>query len=167
MPNILGTKSLAELQGVHPRLFAMVNRAIWLTQQDFGVHDGLRTVAEQREYLATGVSKTMNSKHLRQPDGYGHAVDLVPYINGKLRWEWPPIYIIASAVAQACHEQKLGMIWGGCWDRKFPEDFGNGSPKAMRAMVDGYVQRRTQQMVAQGKKPRVFIDGPHFELRSR
>lgn len=161
----LGPKSKQELQGVHPRLVECVNLAIVRTTQDFGVHDGLRTVEEQRKYLASGVSKTMDSKHLRQPDGYGHAVDLVPYINGKLRWEWPPIYQVAAAVARAAHECKLALVWGGVWDRRFPEDFGNCSPQAMRSMVDGYVARRRQALLAAGKKPRVFIDGPHFELR--
>jgi peptidoglycan L-alanyl-D-glutamate endopeptidase CwlK len=40
----------------------------------------------------------MNSRHLIRSDGFGHAVDLVPWINGKPRWEWKPIYHIAAAV---------------------------------------------------------------------
>ncbi len=165
MPYSLGPKSLRELQGVHPRLVECVKIAIARTSQDFGVHDGLRTPEEQRRYVMSGVSQTMNSKHLPQRDGFGHAVDLVPYIEGKLRWEWPPIFFIASAVAQAAHECKLGLIWGGVWDRRFPEDFGNCSPKSMRSMVDGYSDRRRAQLLAQGKKPRVFLDGPHYEIR--
>lgn len=162
----LGPKSLQELQGVHPRLVECVTRAIAISSQDFGVHDGLRTLAEQRTYLASGVSKTMNSKHLRQPDGFSHAVDLVPYINGQLRWEWPPIFVIASAMFAAAHEVRLGLVWGGVWDRRFPEDFGNGSPKSLRAMVDGYTERQRKRLLDAGKKPRVFLDGPHFEIRS-
>jgi peptidoglycan L-alanyl-D-glutamate endopeptidase CwlK len=77
----LGARSLAELEGVHPKLVEVVKRSIELTTQDFAVHDGLRTIAEQREYVRRGVSKTMNSMHMRQEDGYGHAFDLVPYIS--------------------------------------------------------------------------------------
>lgn len=161
----LGSKSIRELHGVHPRLVECVKVAISRTAQDFGVHDGLRTVEEQRRYVMAGTSHTMRSKHLPQSDGFGHAVDLVPYINGSLRWEWPPIYLIASAMAQAAHECKLGLIWGGVWDRRFPEDFGNCSPKSIRSMVDGYVERRRKILLDAGKKPRVFLDGPHYELR--
>lgn len=166
MGHVLGAKSLAELQGVHPKLVECVKIAITRTQQDFGVHDGLRTLEEQRRNVMAGVSKTMNSKHLRQSDGYSHAVDLVPYINGQLRWEWPPIFVIASAMFAAAHEVRLGLIWGGVWDRRFPEDFGNGSPKSLRAMVDGYTERQRKRLLDAGKKPRVFLDGPHFEIRS-
>ena len=45
---------------------------------DFSVREGVRTPETQKEYVAKGVSKTMASKHLIQPDGYGHAVDLYP-----------------------------------------------------------------------------------------
>lgn len=86
MPYSLGSKSRAELKGVHPDLVGVVERAIQITTQDFSVHDGLRTEAEQREYVRTGASQTMNSMHRTQADGFGHAVDLVPFINGKLRW---------------------------------------------------------------------------------
>ena len=161
----LGPRSLAELKGVHPRLVECVTRAIALTTQDFGVHDGLRTPEEQRKYLMSGASTTMNSMHLRQRDGFSHAVDLVPYIDGRLMWEWPVIWPIATAMAQAAHECRLGLIWGGVWDRRFPEDFGNCSPKSMRSMVDAYTERRRKALIAAGKKPRVFLDGPHFEIR--
>jgi peptidoglycan L-alanyl-D-glutamate endopeptidase CwlK len=156
MAYVLGSRSLAELEGVHPRLQAVVRRAIELTEQDFGVHDGLRTEAEQREYVRRGVSQTMNSKHMKQADGYGHAVDLVPYVNGKLRWEWEPIYVIAAAVNQAARELNVSLRWGGCWDVSF--NTLQPTPAAMEAAVDAYVGRRR----AAGK--RSFIDGPHYEL---
>lgn len=157
MPYSLGQRSLDELRGVHPRLVQCVQLAIQRTAVDFAVHDGLRTAKEQREYLRTGVSTTMNSKHLIQRDGYGHAVDLVPYVNGKLRWEWELIYPIAAAMRSAAAELRLSLIWGGVWDRSFPQTF-RGSVGDMRYQVEQYSARRR----AAGK--RVFIDGPHFEL---
>lgn len=156
MAFLLGRASLAELDGVHPKLIGVVQRAIVLTAQDFTVHDGLRTEAEQQENVRRGVSKTMDSKHMRQADGYGHAVDLVPYVNGKLRWEWPPIYVIAAAVRQAAHEQGVKLIWGGVWDRPF--ETIEPTPKACEQAVAAYVQRRR----AAGRS--AFIDGPHYEL---
>lgn len=152
----LGGKSLAELEGVHPVLVRVVKRAIEITTQDFSVHDGLRTIAEQREYVRRGVSKTMNSMHMKQPDGFGHAVDLVPYINGQLRWEWKPIFVIASAVRNAAAELDVPLVWGGVWDRDFL--LLEPSPADMEKAVNSYVARRR----ALGKT--AFIDGPHWQM---
>lgn len=145
---ILGTRSLAELNGVHADLLAVVKRAIAITPQDFSVHDGLRTLDEQRELVASGASKTMDSRHLT-----GHAVDLVPVINGKLRWEWEPIYKIAEAVRVAARELNVALVWGGAWDQAFTESDG-----PVEHLRDAYAQRIRDA----GKKP--FLDGPHFEL---
>lgn len=144
----LGTRSLAELKGVHPDLVAVVKRAIVLTVQDFSVHDGIRTLAEQQRLVAAGASQTLDSRHIT-----GHAVDLVPYINGKLRWEWPPIYRIADAVRVAARENGTPIRWGGAWDVDFTDS--TASPEDL---VSGYVGRRRKSGL------RAFIDGPHFEL---
>ncbi|GAB3257075.1 M15 family metallopeptidase [Chitinimonas naiadis] len=144
----LGKGSLAELEGVHPDLVKVVKRAIALTAQDFAVHDGKRTVAEQQKLVAAGASQTMDSRHLS-----GHAVDLVPYINGKLRWEWPPIYQIADAVRIAARELNVEIRWGGAWDVDF-----NSSTDSPEDLVAAYVARRKKAGL------RAFIDGPHFEL---
>lgn len=152
----LGERSLAELEGVHFALVGVVKKAITLTRQDFSVHDGLRTVAEQREYVRRGVSKTMNSMHMKQPSGWGHAVDLVPYINGQLRWEWKPLFVIAEAVRAAASELKVDLVWGGVWDRDFL-DLGTTAADMEKA-VNSYVARRR----ALGKT--AFIDGPHWQM---
>ncbi len=156
MTYTLRNASRAELVGVHPKLIDVVERAITLSEQDFTVHDGLRTEAEQREYVRRGVSKTMASKHMKQSDGFSHAVDLVPFINGQLRWEWKPIFVIASAVHRAAIERDVRLIWGGVWDRPF-EQLG-GSPAELEQAVNNYVTRRR----AAGKT--AFIDGPHYQL---
>jgi len=150
----LGTGSLEELKGVHPILVGVVKRTIEITTVDFTVHDGLRTRAQQQSYVDRGVSKTMNSKHLPQEDGYGHAVDLVPYIEGKLRWEWKPIFHIACAFDQAATEHNVRIRWGGVWDR-IMLDYG-GSPEAIEKAVAEYCRRHPGPD---------FIDGPHYELK--
>jgi len=152
MSFILGSRSRAELRGVHPDLVRVVERAIQLTPVDFAVHDGLRTAEEQAEYVRRGVSQTMNSRHLEQADGWGHAVDLVPYVNGKLRWEWPPIFQIAGAVRRAAEELGVGIRWGGCWGLL------NGSKSEPEELVRAYTEERLRA----GR--RAFQDGPHFEL---
>lgn len=156
MTYTLGSKSKTELAGVHPDLVRVVERAIGLTPQDFSVHDGLRTEAEQREYVRRGVSRTMNSMHMRQRDGFGHAVDLVPYINGQLRWEWKPIFHIAAAVHQAARELGVALTWGGVWDRAFADLPGDA--RGLEQAVNSYVSRR------RGMGKTAFIDGPHWQL---
>lgn len=157
MPYAFGTESKLNLMGVHPKLVSVAHRAIAISEQDFGVHDGVRTLVEQQKLLAKGAAKTLNSKHLPQADGYGHAIDLVPFINGKLRWEWGPIYFIATAVLQAAKELKVDLRWGGAWDCEFcnlPVD-----RIEIEQEVKAYCERRRNI----GKS--AFIDGPHFELK--
>lgn len=149
--NQFGARSESELLGVHPALVAVVRRALVLCSQDFGVHDGLRTEAEQQVLVDAGASHTMNSKHLVQPDGYGHAVDLVPYVNGKMRWEWPPIYAIVAAMRDAAVAIPVGIRWGGCWQ---PLTAGIDPEQT----VAEYISNRRSC----GAK--AFTDGPHFEL---
>ncbi|MDX1344065.1 MAG: M15 family metallopeptidase [Reinekea sp.] len=148
MAYVLGKKSLQELRGVDDSLVAVVKRAIELTTVDFSVHDGLRTLEEQKELVKKGASTTLNSKHID-----GLAVDLVPYINGKLRWEWVPIYQIAEAVRFAAQELDVSLRWGGNWDIPF-----TASTDAPEDLVADYVAKRKRL----GK--RAFIDGPHYEL---
>lgn len=85
-----GTNSVAELCGVHPELTICSTETLILVSnagEDFSVFDGLRTLAEQRRNIRRGVSWTMKSYHLPQVDGMSWAVDLVPYINGRLMWD--------------------------------------------------------------------------------
>lgn len=149
----LGKHSRSELRGVHPDLVGVVRLAIRLTDQDFTVHDGLRTIEEQLEYCRRGVSQTMASMHLPQEeDGKGHAVDLVPFINGKMRWELVPCYNIAVAMRQAAREKGVAIRWGGCWQRL------DDDTREPALMVEEYVSKRRRR----GRRP--FIDAPHFEL---
>jgi peptidoglycan L-alanyl-D-glutamate endopeptidase CwlK len=144
----LGKSSLKELQGVHSDLVKVVKRAIDLTVQDFSVHDGIRTLDEQKRLVTSGASQTLDSRHIT-----GHAVDLVPYVNGKLRWEWPPIYIIADSVRMAARELGTPLRWGGAWDIDFTE-----STETPEDLVVAYIARRKRAGL------RAFIDGPHYEL---
>ena len=156
MAFVLGAKSRAELVGVHPDFVRFVELTLRYSTQDFGVHDGLRSEAEQREYVRTGVSQTMDGKHLKQSDGWGHAGDLVPFINGKLRWEWPPIYVIAAAAKRAAAELNLRIRWGGCWQEM--SQIKGDCPADMEKAVNAYGAARRKA------RKKVFTDGPHFEL---
>lgn len=117
----LGAGSRARLVGVHPDLVRVVNRAIQLTTQDFTVLCGVRTKAEQADLYAQGRTKpgrivtwTMSSRHIPQADGFGHAVDLVPY---PLEWDNAAAFdAIAVAMLRAGREQRVPIRWGKNWD---------------------------------------------------
>lgn len=153
-PYKLGKGSLKNLEGVHPDLIWIVNYAIRITEQDFTVTDGVRTIAEQRENIRTGVSQTMKSMHLIQPDGWAHAVDLVPWINGKARWELPACYKIAEAVRIASQARGRVIRWGGAWT---PLNWTTPLQPPEK-LVQAYAARKR----ALGKP--AFIDGPHYEM---
>ena len=83
----LSQRSMDRLEGVHPDMTAVVERAIQLTGIDFGVTQGVRTLDEQKANVAAGRSQTMASKHLLQDDGFSHAVDVVAYVGPDISWE--------------------------------------------------------------------------------
>lgn len=76
--HVLSKRSRNNLKGVKPEIVAVVFLALKLSEVDFAVIDGVRTVTEQKWYFENGRSKTMNSMHLIQDDGFSHAVDLMP-----------------------------------------------------------------------------------------
>lgn len=158
----LGKKSNENLVGVHPIMISICKLAISLSEQDFQVFEGCRTLARQQKLKASGASRTLDSMHIPQQDRsrqtaniYGHAVDLVPWIDGSLRWEWGPCFKIAVAIDAAAtqlgHADKI--CWGGVWD-KFMDMYG-GSPERMKAEVAAYGVRHPGPD---------FVDGPHFQL---
>ena len=111
----LGNRSKQRLEGVHPDMVAVVERAIELTEVDFTVLEGLRTLERQKTLVARGASTTLNSRHIT-----GHAVDLGAYVDGEVRWDWPLYHKIAEAMKQAALELKVDMDWGGDW-KSFPD----------------------------------------------
>lgn len=106
----LSKRSRARLVGVHPDLIAIVERAIEITEIDFMVTEGLRTVARQKELFVARATRTMNSRHLT-----GHAVDIAAMVGGQVRWDWPLYPRVAAAFKQAALERRTSIIWGGDW----------------------------------------------------
>ncbi|UZK70790.1 M15 family metallopeptidase [Sphingomonas sp. S1-29] len=112
----LSQTSLSRLDGVHPDLVRVVKHAITITQIDFMVLEGLRTIARQRQLVKQGASQTLRSKHLT-----GHAVDLVPFIDtdgdgdSEISWHWPHYHKLAPFIKQAAKECEVALSWGGDW----------------------------------------------------
>jgi peptidoglycan LD-endopeptidase CwlK len=115
MPFKLSNRSIDRLEGVHPDLQKVVKLAIELTEVDFGVTEGVRSIDRQRQLYAGGASKTMNSRHIPGADGLGKAIDLAAYIGSEVRWDWPLYHKIATAMKRAANALGVAIVWGGDW----------------------------------------------------
>lgn len=104
-------RSEKNLIGVHPDLVSVAKKALSISQQDFAVICGVRTVEEQKMLVKLGKSKTMNSRHLT-----GHAIDVVPVLDGgKISWESRYFFSIADAFFSAGIALEVRVEWGGEW----------------------------------------------------
>jgi peptidoglycan L-alanyl-D-glutamate endopeptidase CwlK len=110
MSIILGQRSLSRLQGVHPDLVRVVKKAAAMSDIDFTVLEGLRTLERQKQLFAAGASTVLNSRHLT-----GHAVDLAPVLNGAVSWDWPLYRRLAPIMKQAAADENVLIEWGGDW----------------------------------------------------
>lgn len=137
----LGAVSASHLRLVHPALVAVVNHAIQVTEQDFTVVEGVRSVEQMcinygkgrtaaeclikgvpGRYAQPGIAKVtwlnhpLQSKHGLNHDGFGHAVDLAPWVNGSIDWNsLPRFHAIAEAMLGAAAALNTPIIWGGSW----------------------------------------------------
>jgi len=129
----LDERSLKKLEGVHADLVRVVMRAAEISEVDFVVTEGLRTMKRQRELVAAGASRTLRSRHLT-----GHAIDFAPVVGGEVTWKWPAFFPVADAFKQGARELGVAIVWGGDWlrfkdgphielDRKAYPDFAKAS----------------------------------------
>ena len=134
--NYFSKLSLQRLEEVHPLL---VNLAYHLLQyHDIKIIYGVRTLEQQKALYEKGLSKTMNSRHLKQPDGYSWAVDIAPYPidwNDTKRFYW--VAGMMRVLGREYLPEGWVLRWGGNWD--IDEDLNDQS----------------------------FMDLAHFELRKR
>lgn len=106
----LSERDVTRLLGLHPDLVKVVHRAAELTEIEFIITEGKRTVARQRELFKAKATQTMDSRHLT-----GHAVDVAAKVAGQVRWDWPLYYKLAEAFKQAAEELQVALEWGGDW----------------------------------------------------
>lgn len=164
-----GKASRRQLSRVHPDLVAVCERALFLSSIDFSIIEGSRSFSRQKQLKSAGASLTLNSRHLLKvpaeqsylgyelvPDQpYAHAIDAVPYVAGRNRWDWPLCFEVANAFRQAAKDLGVPLTWGGVWDHPLVSCAGD-----LEAECAAYIQRRKQ--LAPGKP--VLTDGPHYEL---
>jgi peptidoglycan L-alanyl-D-glutamate endopeptidase CwlK len=115
-------RSLNNLKGVHPKLVAVVKRALEISPIDFTVLEGVRSQARQDELWEQGRTKPgpvvtwvqSSGTHGIQADGYGHAVDLAPY---PIDWnDYKRFDSLANIMFAAAKELGVTLRWGGNWD---------------------------------------------------
>ena len=110
MSIVLGPRSISRLQDVHPDLVRVVKRAAAMSDLDFTVLEGRRTLERQKVLKKNGASRTLNSRHLT-----GHAVDLAPMLDGVVSWDWPLYHRLAKIVKAAGVVEGVPLTWGGDW----------------------------------------------------
>ena len=151
----LSRRSLDRLEGIDDGLQAVIKMAITLTKTDFGVVQGMRTIEQQKELVASGASQTMRSKHLE-----GKAFDIMAFVNGRASWELNLYDDLADAIKEAATNLNVPICWGAAWGTPkmpYPMDIRKWEGTMEEAM-NAYIDLRRSQ----GRRP--FIDGPHFEL---
>lgn len=135
----MNARSRERLRGVQPDLVAVVERAYQIGPP-FIVTEGMRTLERQRQLVAAGASRTLNSRHLT-----GHAADLAALVDNQVRWDWPLYLKLAESMRTASLELKVPVRWGGSWK-----------------LLSGMTGPITNEALS-----KTFPDGPHFELDAK
>ncbi|QAV22700.1 M15 family metallopeptidase [Proteus hauseri] len=107
----LSQRSQSNLNDVHRDLVRIVYLALTFSEYDFVVIEGVRSLTRQKELMKEGKSKTLNSRHLT-----GHAVDIVPLVNGVIPWQdWSAFESVSKAMKKAAYQLGISINWGGDW----------------------------------------------------
>jgi peptidoglycan L-alanyl-D-glutamate endopeptidase CwlK len=124
---ILGKRSLTNLEGVHPDLVRVMKTAIEDSPIDFTITSGVRSTEDQQALYAQGRTKpgvivtntdgvNKKSNHQAKADGYGHAVDLYPCLDGKVEVNAvKELAVIASHILDTAKQLGVSVEWGGNW----------------------------------------------------
>lgn len=108
------SKSSADkLSTCHPLLQKLFNTIIEF--YDCTIIQGYRGKEEQNKAFAEGASKLKypESKHNKTPS---MAVDVAPFVNGKISWDTKQCTHFAGVVQGIAFELKIDIRWGGDWN---------------------------------------------------
>jgi len=137
-----GNTSKTRLSTCHKDIQIIMNKSILISNVDFGISEGERSVKKQLQYFNEGKSKIdgikKKGKHNYSPS---LAVDIYPYFEGGAKWDNEHLSYL-SGIIHAVSEMLFNngeithkIRWGGNWD------------------MDGII------LIDQS-----FDDRPHFEL---
>jgi len=120
-------RSIDSLKGVHPRLTILMGVAIQDSPVDFTITDGVRTTEQQQALFAQGRTAPgeivtnadgieVISNHQLKADGLGYAVDLYPFVNGKVQLnDKANLRKIANHIKETAKRLGYNIEWGGDW----------------------------------------------------
>lgn len=116
--------SMKKLSTCHPDLILIMNAAINITEVDFGIAEGHRSIERQKELFADKKSKIDGvnklSKHNHEPS---MAVDIYPVVNGRVDYSLHTCCYLAGVIQAASNYLDLNLRlshivrWGGNWDQ--------------------------------------------------
>lgn len=129
MMNKASNRTKNNLKGVHPDLIMVITYALAISEVDFFVNEGVRTLQRQQELYAQGrtvkgsivtnvdgVSKKSN--HQVKSDGYGHAVDIYQTIwNNKIPNSDPSWEKMFKAIKTASLNLGIPVTIGAYWTK--------------------------------------------------
>ena len=138
---VFGSKSLSKLQGVHPNLVKVMMEAIKDSPIDFTITDGVRTTEMQQALYAKGRTAKggivtnvdgvkKKSNHQFKSDNLGHAVDLYPYVNGKIDFNdvGGRLPLIADHILATANSLGIAINWGGHFKATKTQPYGWDKP---------------------------------------
>jgi len=117
-------RSLDRLGTCHPDLVLLITEALACPEcpSDMTVLCGYRGEAEQNAAFESGASKLRfpQSRHNQYPS---LAVDVAPYVNGSVSWDWDHYYPLAAHIkgtwtrlqAAGRFSEAYDLEWGGDW----------------------------------------------------
>lgn len=120
---VFGKKSKEKLSTCHKDLQLIMNEAIKISNVDFGISEGYRSLEKQLQYFKEGKSKidgiTKKGKHNYKPS---LAVDIFPYLENEANWDNEHLSYLSgvihavSEILFAQGETTHKIRWGGNWD---------------------------------------------------
>lgn len=157
----LSLRCLHRMSDLHPDLVKVVMKADEISEVNFFVTEGARSVDQQRKYVDEGKSQTMRSRHIPACNEckMSCAVDLAIWEDkdddrvidaDEVSWKFDHYKKLAKAMQEAARIEGVPVEWGACWS-----DLRSGD-------IDDLIEKYKQSKAAKGEKP--FIDAPHFQL---
>lgn len=107
----LSKRSLGNIKGIDYRLIILIGLMLDESPYDFAVTEGLRTSERQKQLVAEGKSKTMNSKHLT-----GKAFDIAILKDGAVTWDIKYYREFADVIMQLAHRLGFNIECGAHWE---------------------------------------------------
>jgi len=118
----LGPASHKNMVGLHPSLIGVIHAAMGMQIMDFSVIEGVRGEERQKLLFNGGTTLTMRSKHLIQPDSFGHAFDAQPYpldmkrvINNDMK-EIARFGVLSGIIKACASIEGVTIVNGMDWD---------------------------------------------------